>query len=595
MANQQHLMHESDLPEDIEFVQREPLTTGSAAPPAQQGIDRYQGAILSAPLGLDTDIAKSQLPGANPAYRLMPASIAGNPASNASIQSTAAKTIAVTPGPSSTAVSSEVTLDVPNIFTPITQTVDLPGPLSIALATEPLGTVFNVPPAGLSAIEAINSASLVTGGSGASLATTATPTTATSWGLYAFVGNQIADLTNPSGWTAFLPNPSANGNGGSFTKALSGTSPVSVGVALPTNDTASAVLAIFSGALPSVVQQNSAQPAGTGVITVAFTSNNTAGNTIIVVAGFSGSTSIGPTSLSVSDTAGNVYNTLANQQATGGSNEQTSLLVVIAPNCIGGANSVKVNVGNTPGSGGCRLIQIIEMGPLTAGPQIPIFSPLFSSQIPPISLAGSGNGGITGILRPSHGGSGADLSGTGGAHEFVSQASTGAAFTVVQPDFSDLAGAAGQFPAQYNGIALVSNGLPSEIAKVDLTAQGAAIAATNLIASAPASGMYRVSWVAKVTQAAATPATSVLGGTNGFQITYTDANDSVVIVTPTWWEGGNNGAAPTSAAGNTTGTYIGGSIIINAKIATAIKYQIDYTNGGATPMQYNLHVKLEAL
>lgn len=133
---------------------------------------------------------------------------------------------------------------------------------------------------------------------------------------------------------------------------------------------------------------------------------------------------------------------------------------------------------------------------------------------------------------------------------------------------------------------------PATFASVDLTAQAAAIAATTLFAVTIA-GMFRVSWVAKLTTAATT--SSVLGGTNGFQIKYTDADDSVVVTTPAWWAVGNNGAAPTSAALNTTQTYIGGTHIVNAKAVTNIQYVMDYTSVGATVMQYNLHIKLEAL
>jgi hypothetical protein len=42
--------------------------------------------------------------------------------------------------------------------------------------------------------------------------------------------------------------------------------------------------------------------------------------------------------------------------------------------------------------------------------------------------------------------------------------------------------------------------------------------------------MYRISWSAKVTRASSTG--SALGGGNGFQIIYTDADDSVVVTTP---------------------------------------------------------------
>ena len=79
MADQsKHIMNESDLPEGLEFVDRAPIVTGSSpagAPP--QPVDRYQGAILTAPFGTDADIHKSQLPGVAPVYRLMTAAASG--------------------------------------------------------------------------------------------------------------------------------------------------------------------------------------------------------------------------------------------------------------------------------------------------------------------------------------------------------------------------------------------------------------------------------------------------------------------------------------------------------------------------------------
>lgn len=150
-------------------------------------------------------------------------------------------------------------------------------------------------------------------------------------------------------------------------------------------------------------------------------------------------------------------------------------------------------------------------------------------------------------------------------------------------------GAASQFAINSAGVAtkyaattLVSQGIPSEIVTVDLTAQTAAITATTLI-SAPATGMYRVSWSATITTAGTT---SILGGTNGFQVVYTSPTDSVVKTTVP-------GLSVTSAA-NTTGTAVGGSIIVYAKTGTNIQYQYDYTSSG-TAMTYELHIKLERL
>lgn len=137
----------------------------------------------------------------------------------------------------------------------------------------------------------------------------------------------------------------------------------------------------------------------------------------------------------------------------------------------------------------------------------------------------------------------------------------------------------------YNGVNTVSNGVGSIVATVDLTTQGAAIAATTAYAvPASGAGMYQVTWVATVTQAATT--SSVLGGTNGFQLKYTDADDSVVKT-----------SAPTTvtaytSAGNTTGTQVSGSFVAYCKASTNLQYIMDYTSVGGTVMQYNLHIKV---
>ncbi len=252
--------------------------------------------------------------------------------------------------------------------------------------------------------------------------------------------------------------------------------------------------------------------------------------------------------------------------------------------CASGANTVTISVssnGNTP----TGSVVIAEFGPLPPGSGIPSFKPFSGAQIPPTNLAVEGNGGVGNILPVSHGGTGVSTStGTGSVVLSASPTLTG---TVALPIVT-LSGKV----TNYNGIATVSDGVPAEYAKADLTAQAAAIAATTLYAvPASGAGMYRICWVAKVTTAATT--SSTLGGTNGFRLLYTDQDDSVVVTTPAWW-GGNNGAAPTSASLNTTQTYIGGDLIVNAKASTNIQYQMDYTSSGATAMAFNLHMRRPA-
>ena len=138
---------------------------------------------------------------------------------------------------------------------------------------------------------------------------------------------------------------------------------------------------------------------------------------------------------------------------------------------------------------------------------------------------------------------------------------------------------------KYNGTATVRNGIAAEYASSDLTAQSAAITATTLL-SAPQTGMYKVSWSATITTAS--DISSVLGGTNGFQVIYTSPTDSVAKTTVP-------GNSVTSSA-NTTGTAVGGVEVIYAKTGTNIQYTYGYTDSHtSTAMQYELHITLESL
>lgn len=144
----------------------------------------------------------------------------------------------------------------------------------------------------------------------------------------------------------------------------------------------------------------------------------------------------------------------------------------------------------------------------------------------------------------------------------------------------------------YGKTSTVNKGMASEVATVDLTAQGAAISATTLFATGttPGAGKYRACFVAKVTTAATT--SSVLGGAGGFQLIYTDADDSVVTTTTS---GLFYNSSSTTVNLNTTQAQENGCIFISAKASTNIQYQMGYTSVGGTAMLYNLHIVLEAL
>lgn len=90
MANQEHLIDPNDPAlAKLQFVNQPTASaSGAAQPPAVS--DRYQSGVISS-LGLATDTAESQLPGALPTYRLMPTSPSGNPQQGAASQSTLLK------------------------------------------------------------------------------------------------------------------------------------------------------------------------------------------------------------------------------------------------------------------------------------------------------------------------------------------------------------------------------------------------------------------------------------------------------------------------------------------------------------------------
>ena len=115
---------------------------------------------------------------------------------------------------------------------------------------------------------------------------------------------------------------------------------------------------------------------------------------------------------------------------------------------------------------------------------------------------------------------------------------------------------------------------------IDLTAQVADIAATNLVAL-PVAGVYRVSAYIIVT-------------------TPDGATSTLPAVILTWADQDNNVAqsltmSPTNA-GNLTTTYEQSDVVISVNAATAIQYSTSgYTSGTPATMQYALHIRVELL
>jgi len=141
----------------------------------------------------------------------------------------------------------------------------------------------------------------------------------------------------------------------------------------------------------------------------------------------------------------------------------------------------------------------------------------------------------------------------------------------------------------YNAIATVSNGVPSEVATVDLTAQSVSVATTTLYAvPASGAGQYRVQWNSKVT----TPDTTA-SQIGSMTIVYTDP-DGVVQTVSALGQNGTGTISGTEVLNVTTTLLLGFPLMLNCKASTNITYAFFYSSTFGDG-RYNLHVKLEAL
>jgi len=493
------------------------------------------------------------------------------------------------PPVSSVAGVSSVGLAMPPQFIVSGSPVTSAGTLTAAWTPELPSTFLRAPAPGLSSFQSVAQAGGFQAGSGGTtLLISDTPTTATSLGF--IVAGSNSTLSTPSGWSAV---PGSGIHSAAWYKAISGTSPVSVSESLTGTDINwAASFSLFTGPAPTFVQANNAT---TKSGTLAFSSNNTAGNTLFVVMQYLSSAAGTNYSPIFGDSQNNVYTRIANTGVPfvpGSSTSQVAQQVFVAPNCAGGANTITYNFGGKTLGIPNFTIFIIEFGPLPTGAGIPLFGFISSADVPPVNLANSGNGGVGGILGVINGGTGSDLSATGGTSQFLLQSTSGGVVTPLQPDFSDLAGAAGKLATRYNGVALVSNGLPVEYAKIDLTAQAANVGPSTLYA-VPASGvgMYRISSYIVMTTAA-----SVNSTLPTVQLVYTDNDSGVSITMDATPISGTAGLGQTGAlTANTVGTSASGVIAVNVKASTTIQYQTVNYSSTAAGMQYAVHIKLEAL
>lgn len=115
---------------------------------------------------------------------------------------------------------------------------------------------------------------------------------------------------------------------------------------------------------------------------------------------------------------------------------------------------------------------------------------------------------------------------------------------------------------------------PQSAGSVSLTNQSASIAATAIPSGSLSSGVFRVSYYNRVTQAATT--------SSGLQMIF-GWTDSGIACSKTF----------TNVTGNTTATTDTGTLLIYADSASPITYSTVYASVGGTVMKYKLIVVLE--
>jgi hypothetical protein len=117
---------------------------------------------------------------------------------------------------------------------------------------------------------------------------------------------------------------------------------------------------------------------------------------------------------------------------------------------------------------------------------------------------------------------------------------------------------------------------PERLASMTLTGQAASIASSPISTGILAAGLYRLSYYARVTQAATV--------------------SSSLTVTFGWTDGGVTCTASGAAmVGNTTATAQSGAFVVHADQAAALTYSTTYASVGGVSMEYQLTVLVEGI
>jgi hypothetical protein len=608
-----NLINERDVPSSWEPAES-PMPSSGATAPTPHDMPQLLAGSIAPSLQHDTSFVSTAVGSPRvPSFSLMPPAASASASANA-----AAKSVALNQsnnstksgtGPSSGTGggnvpssggggggSSQITLNIPNIFTPITQTVTLPGPLAFTLAVEPAGTVFSGPTNAAVGFDGAFFSTTSSSGAGSLTVVGGVPSNPSGeYAVYIAVGGNGAGALTftgaPAGWTAL---GGSTGVSPEYAIAVpsTGVSAIDTWAAGPSE--ASGMIVYLNGALPSFANFASATPGNTSV-SKAIT-GMTVGNSILVLCHCV--LRFGLTGGVISDSQGNtpiLLGTVGQPFGVGGAVFGSQVFAYLIPAVSAASDTVTFSISPASTSNSIRMV-LYEISPSSAIAAIPRF------QLPPPANVSN----ATGILPPANGGTGANLSATGGASEVVMQTTVGGAFTVAQLAASDLSnGTTGSGAivlataptlssllitgkiTNYNNLATVSNGVASIVATIDLTAQAAAITPATLYAvNAGRPGMYRISWVATVTTV--DTVSSTLGP---FQILYTDFDTSVVKTMPgTPVAGVDSNITNSTSTGTNSGCFIG--YVLGG---TTIQYEMGYASSVPGTMKYNLHIKVELM
>jgi hypothetical protein len=399
------LAEEAGLPENWIPVDVAPIIP--ANPPLPPGASKYQVASLPPGFQHDVSFVKSGEGSPDiPKLSLMPLGVQGNPASNAAIQSTAAKTAAAS-------TSAEIELQVPSIFTPTDQTVALPGPLVLDLASELQNTVFAGPASGSYAGGYVPSVDVDFAlGYTLSLSNTTASANATAFLFTCFqlgTGGSVGatGLTTTGGLSYF--------GGKSFGTYSEQTAQTTVGASFSStltytgftgsNESCAGALVTLGGLVNIIIHggfyqdQTGDTAVGFGSYTTIFSNPPfaapvTAGNGIILALYGVGA---GPTcyvagTFSATDTSGNVWYQIADSGDPGwGAVNATRVVVLYAPNCAAGNPVISLTSTHDAWSCYYRLFEVSAASYVPVS-SVPTFRALVDADLPIVDIPHGGTG-----------------------------------------------------------------------------------------------------------------------------------------------------------------------------------------------------------